>query len=60
MSNPNTDWVGRDQPGGNLGKTRADVAERTARILGVPVDQIVVVQDIEAWGTKLTAHWCPS
>lgn len=59
-TNPNTGWVGRNQPGGDLPKTRADVAERLARVLGVPVEEIVVVDVPELSGTQLTAHWCPS
>lgn len=60
MTNPNTGWVGRHQPQGSLPQTRDEVARRTAHALGVPLAEIVVVEDRELSGTRLTAHWCPT
>jgi hypothetical protein len=56
----NTDWIGRLEPGAKIADKREALAARTARALGVPLDEVTVTEHPEPQGVRLTASWCPS
>jgi hypothetical protein len=57
--NPNTEWVARTELPAALGMKRERVARRTAHVLGVPLEEIVVVETVGESGIGLVAHWLP-
>lgn len=60
MINPNTEWIGRVEPGADIAEKRDRVARRLAAVLGVPLDEITVEERAEPQGIALTAHWLPA
>lgn len=60
MNDFNSDWLGCSEPQGNLADKRAALAARTARALGVPVDEVQVTEHPESQGVRLTGHWYPA
>lgn len=60
MNDTNTDWLGRAEPHAKLAEKRAALTARTARALGVPLDEVLVTEHPEPQGVRLTASWCPA
>ncbi len=59
MNDTNTAWWGRLDPDANLAEKLEAVAARTAHALGVPVDEVLVIEHPEPQGVQLIASWCP-
>ncbi len=60
MNDTNSDWLGRAEPDATLADKRAALAARTARALGVPLDEVHVTEHLEPQGVRLVASWCPA
>lgn len=60
MNDYNCDWWGRLDPDAKLAEKKSAVAARTARALGVPLDEVHVTEHPEPQGVRLTASWCPA
>lgn len=56
---PNIGWVGRCEGPDTAMRRHAQVSERTAATLGVPVTEIVVEEVPEPDGVVLVARWIP-
>lgn len=57
---PNQAWVGVLETDADLMDRHAQVCERTAAALGVPITQIVVEEIPAANGTLLVGHYLPA
>lgn len=60
VNDANSDWWGRLDPDAKLAEKKSAVAARTARALGVPLDEVHVTEHPEPQGVRLTASWCPA